>query len=94
MLRNALAAAVLALWSCAAADVPEQGAAGGAGGGRCAAALHRGLVGQRIEDIDTAALPKPLRIYAVDSIITMDHRPERMNIVIGADRRVVIVKCG
>ena len=93
MLRNALTVAVLALWSCAAADVPEQGAAGGVGGGRCAAALHRGLVGQRIEDIDTAALPKALRIYAVDSI-AMDHRPDRMNIVIGTGRRVVIVKCG
>ena len=61
---------------------------------RCAAAQYRALVGRPIEDIDTDALPRPLRVYPVGSRITMDYRPDRMNVVVGADGRVVKVKCG
>ena len=72
---------------------------GGAGSGkanerRCAAARYRAMVGRPINEIDTAALPGLLRVYPVGSLITMDHRPERMNIVVGPDGRVVKVRCG
>ena len=60
----------------------------------CAAAQHGSLVGRSIDEIDTAGLPEPLRVYVIGSLITMDHWPERMNIVVGADGRVVAVKCG
>ena len=60
----------------------------------CAAPQHRTIVGRAIDEIDTARLPRPLRVYTVGSPITMDHRPERMNIVVGNDGRVVAVKCG
>lgn len=60
----------------------------------CAAARHRALVGRPIEEIDVAALPKPLRVYHAGSRITMDHRPERLNVVVGPAGRVVKVRCG
>ena len=52
------------------------------------------LVGKPVAEVDTAKLPKPLRIYAVGSLITGDHRPERLNIVIGVDGSVVGLRCG
>ena len=71
------------------------GAGSGAGGDRdCAAARHRVLIGRPIADIDTTALPSPLRVYSEGSRITMDHRPERLNLVVGPDGHVVKVRCG
>ena len=52
------------------------------------------LVGKPVAEVDTAKLPKPLRIYAVGSLVTGDHRPERLNIVIGVDGSVAGLRCG
>ena len=92
------------LWGCATPSVLEQNVAGPGQTNvevvelpddrRCAAAQHRALVGRPIADIDTDVLPKPLRVYPVGSRITMDYRPDRLNVVVGADGRVVKVKCG
>ena len=60
----------------------------------CAAARHRSMIGRPIGEVDTAALPGPLRVYRAGSAVTGDHRPERMNIVVGPDGRVVRVGCG
>ena len=80
-------------------DVENPDGAGGAVAGEakertCAAAQHRTIVGRPFDEIDTAGLPKPLRVYNAGSRITMDHRPERMNIVVGTEGRVINVKCG
>ena len=75
-------------------EKPGDAVGGKANERRCAAAQHRALIGRPIEDIDTDALPRPLRVYRVGSRITMDYRPDRMNVVVGADGRVVKVKCG
>ena len=66
----------------------------GANARACAAARYRALVGRPIAGIDTAALPRPLRVVRAGHRITMDHRPERMNVVVGAHGRVVGVRCG
>ena len=50
----------------------------GANARACAAARYRALVGRPIAGIDTAALPRPLRVVRAGHRITMDHRPERM----------------
>lgn len=63
-------------------------------GGMCAAARYQALVGRPIGEVDTAALPRPLRVYSFGSLIAMDHRPERMNVVLAADGRVRAVRCG
>ena len=92
------------LWSCAAPEPLEQNVAGPGPANveiveppddrTCAAARHQALVGRPIEEIDIAALPRPLRVYPVGSRITMDYRPDRMNVVVGPDERVVKVRCG
>ena len=64
------------------------------GADACAAARHRELVGRPLADLDTAALPGPLRVYRAGRRVTADHRPERMNIVVGGDGRVAAVRCG
>ena len=66
----------------------------GDGARACAEARYRALVGQPITVIDTAALPRPLRVVPAGRRTTADHRPERMNIVVGRDGRVAGVRCG
>lgn len=60
----------------------------------CDVSRHRELVGQPIDGIDTGALPGPLRVYRSGSRITMDHRPDRLNIVLDPDGRVAGIRCG
>ena len=60
----------------------------------CDVGRYRTLIGRPIEEIDTAALPRPLRVYRTGSRITMDYRPERLNVVVGPDGFVVKIKCG
>ena len=75
-------------------EKPGDAVAGKGNDRRCAAAQHQALVGRPIADIDTDVLPRPLRVYRAGSRITMDYRPDRMNVVVGADGRVVKVRCG
>ena len=92
------------LWSCAAPGLLDKNVAQPGPANvevveqpddcRCAAAQYRSLIGQSIEEIDIAALPRPVRVYPTGSRITMDHRPERLNVVVGRDGRVVKVTCG
>ncbi|XBQ16013.1 MAG: I78 family peptidase inhibitor [Oceanicaulis sp.] len=60
----------------------------------CPAAAYQVLVGQRIGEIHTESLPSPHRVYGRSDMITMDYRPERLNVVTGDDGAVIEVKCG
>jgi len=60
----------------------------------CAADQYQMLVGQPIGEVHTDSLPQPLRVYGPDQMVTMDYRPDRMNIVLDADDIVVEVRCG
>ncbi|MFP4519383.1 MAG: I78 family peptidase inhibitor [Oceanicaulis sp.] len=60
----------------------------------CPASAYQVLVGQPIGEIHTQSLPEPHRIYGRGDMVTMDHRPDRLNIVTGEDGAVVEVKCG
>lgn len=92
------------LWSCAAPGFLDKHVAGSGQADveveelpddrRCAVARYRALIGQPIEEIDIAVLPRPLRVYPTGSRITMDHRPERLNVIVGTDGSVVKVRCG
>ena len=62
--------------------------------GNCAAVRYQALIGREMDEVDAAALPSPLRVYPDGSRITADHRPERLNLVLGRDGRIVEVKCG
>ena len=109
VLRRAPAAALCAILigGCMPATPPGEGrpaaedesGAAAAGGGqarerRCPANRYRDRVGRAVGESDLDALPKPLRVHAVGSPITMDHRPERMNIVVGGGNLVRDVRCG
>ena len=82
------------LCSCAASTPENQVVAEKPKISICAAAQYRELIGQPIDQVHTADLPKPLRVYSVHSLITKDYRPERMNVVVGVDGRVISVECG
>lgn len=60
----------------------------------CAADEYSRLIGQSIEEIHTDSLPRPRRIYSERDMVTLDYRPERLNIVTDVDGIVVNVKCG
>jgi hypothetical protein len=92
------------LWNCAAPGFLDKHVAGSGPANvevvelpadrRCAVARYGALIGQPIKEIGTAILPRSLRVYPIGGRITMDHRPGRMNLVIGRDGRVVKVRCG
>lgn len=60
----------------------------------CAAGAYQVLVGQLIGEVHTESLPEPNRIYGQGDMITMDYRPDRLNVIVGDDGRVAEVRCG
>jgi len=60
----------------------------------CPAEAYQVLVGQRAGEIDRDSLPVPHRMYGPGDAVTMDYRPNRLNIVVGEDDTVIEVKCG
>lgn len=60
----------------------------------CPAEAYQVLVGQRAGEVDRDSLPVPNRMYGPGDAVTMDYRPNRLNIVVGEDDTVVEVKCG
>ena len=52
------------------------------------------LLGRPIDTVVVEALPRPLRTYQHGTIITMDYRPDRMNVVFAAAGGIVRVYCG
>jgi len=60
----------------------------------CAAEAYQVLVGQRVSEVHTDSLPQPLRVYGRGDAVTMDFRPDRMNILVGDNGVIAEVKCG
>ena len=87
-----------ALLACAPADpavTPAQAArAEGAEDAVCAAEDFAYLIGQSRAEAAAANLPEPYRIYGEGDVVTMDHVPDRINVVVGEDEIVTEVKCG
>ena len=89
------AAVVVALAGCIAIEVNEAPDARPAGGAStCDAARYGYLVGQDEGAIDRSRLPRASRIICAACMVTMDHNPNRLNIQLGADKRVGSVRCG
>ncbi len=89
------AQSALLLCSCASNDIVDEDvkAINGSNAQTCAAAQYQAIVGQALGEIDTENLPWRLRIYSVYTPVSMDHLPERLNIVVGDDGRIVNVNC-
>ena len=60
----------------------------------CPAEAYQVLVGQQAGEIDRDSLPVPNRMYGPGDAVTMDYRPDRLNIVVRDEGTVVEVKCG
>ena len=61
---------------------------------RCPAEQYQVLVGQPREEIHYDSLPYPHRVYGENDLVTQDYAPDRMNVVVGMNGRVVEVTCG
>lgn len=62
--------------------------------GECAAEQYQVLVGQQVWEVHTDSLPSPHRVYAHGDPVTMDYRPDRLNIVTDQRGVVMSVACG
>lgn len=60
---------------------------------QCNAASLNGLVGQSSSVLRTMMLPAGTRVINAGDPVTMDFRPDRMNIEIGIDQRIAKVAC-
>jgi hypothetical protein len=63
------------------------------GGDTCGAAGYRGLVGKNIAAV-TLPRAAPIRVLGPDDAATMDHVPERLNIMTNAEGRILRLRCG
>lgn len=97
MIRHTAAFASLAMLA-ACATVAETGTGDEvvdlSDGRECPAQHFQMLVGQLRGEVDTSTLPVPYRMYGRDDAVTMDYRPDRMNVVVGENGRVERVVCG
>lgn len=50
------------------------------------------LIGQPAAAADP--LPEPKRVYRQGDMVTMDHNPARLNVVLDGAGRIVALKCG
>lgn len=62
--------------------------------GTCGAEGLQGLVGQPASTLDTMRFANPLRVIGPDDMVTMDFRPDRLNIETDAAGRITRVRCG
>jgi len=60
----------------------------------CPADAYQVLIGQPRAEIDVDSLPRPHRVYGHLDMVTMDYRPDRLNVVTGEDGVVRRVFCG
>ncbi|MCC5995202.1 MAG: hypothetical protein JJU18_02375 [Oceanicaulis sp.] len=63
-------------------------------GRECAAEDFQMLIGQPIGEVHTGSLPSPRRIYTRGDPVTMDYRPDRLNIITDDQGVVIAVRCG
>ena len=59
----------------------------------CTAASLQGLIGQPSEVAERMSLPPGSRIIGPNQPVTMDFRPDRLNIEIGARGRIAGIDC-
>ena len=60
----------------------------------CGAAALQHLLGTPFRDDDFASTKGPLRVLPPNSAVTMDHRPDRLNVHMDEDDVIVRIACG
>lgn len=85
---------VLALAACAQTTAPApQSADEATAQDICGASAFTYLVGAPASGIDQTTLPELVRIITPETMVTEDFRPERLNIIVGADGIVGSLAC-
>lgn len=87
------ALAILPLLLLAACVQPEPLPPPEPGTDDCKASTLSGLVGQPSTVLRTMLLPAGTRVINPGDAVTMDFRPDRMNIEIGTDGRIAKIGC-
>ncbi len=59
----------------------------------CAASQYQGLVGQPASVLDKMNFPIGTRIIQPGSAVTMDYRPNRLNVEISTNQRIEKISC-
>lgn len=89
-MKNAPIAALLLLTACETTSPPA--AVDADGGATCGAEAYQDLIGRGAAA--AIALPEPKRSYGPDDMITMDFRPERLNIKLDDTDTIFAITCG
>lgn len=63
-------------------------------GADCAAEEYQVYRWQKVEVLDDLTLPRPFRVIGPDMAVTMDFRPDRLNIAYGKTGRIERIYCG
>ena len=60
----------------------------------CGADKLQSFVGQPLDALDQDSLTGPVRVIPPNSAVTMDHRPDRLNILVNDDDIIKEISCG
>jgi hypothetical protein len=60
----------------------------------CGKDRYSHLIGASKDRVQAAALPEDTRIYGPNDAVTLELRPERLNFVLDAEDKVIMVVCG
>lgn len=60
----------------------------------CHAYDNRALIGRREGEIDRSTLPANARVVCHNCPVTMDHVPDRLNVMLDSNGRVESLRCG
>lgn len=86
-MRHFIAIGALLLSACQMTDVADESEA-------CMAAEIQQYVGQPLSALDRDDLPQPHRIIGPDTAVTMDFRPDRLNVEHDNARIITRIFCG
>ncbi|MGY6547891.1 MAG: I78 family peptidase inhibitor [Roseinatronobacter sp.] len=62
--------------------------------GACAAPQLQAYIGRPLAALDTLGLPEPTRLIGPNTSVTMDYRPERLNVEFRRDGVIRRIYCG
>lgn len=60
----------------------------------CDPAVFEFLIGQPKESLEDVLTPESLRVLGENAPMTMDHRPERLNVFHDENGKIIKVSCG
>ncbi|MGE0739698.1 MAG: I78 family peptidase inhibitor [Hyphomonadaceae bacterium] len=62
-------------------------------GDACGASRYAHLLGREFVTLHQASLPAQTRIVNAHMVSTLEYRPERLNLILGGEGRVIVIGC-